>query len=105
MQPAERAELIGALLLQAQAAHGAYEATELNGVYDQQWPQWYAAYAVEHGLGSLLGHDVTADALAEFLASSYDDFERSDPKPSDSWAGYIARRMAAEAVSGMSSER
>jgi hypothetical protein len=96
MEPADPADLIEALLLQAQQAHGRYEATELNGVYDQEWPEWYAAYALEHKLGSLLGHDVRVDALAEFLASSYADFEQADPKPSDSWAGYIARRMVAE---------
>jgi hypothetical protein len=29
------------------AAHGVYEEGELNGVYDQNWPAWYAAYLVE----------------------------------------------------------
>jgi hypothetical protein len=32
------------LLTEAAAAHGAYEAEELDGVYDEGWPQWYAAH-------------------------------------------------------------
>lgn len=96
MEAADRVEAIRALLLQAKEAHGTYESTELNGVYDQEWASWYAGYAVENGMGSLLGHDVTVAALAEFLASSYAAFEQSDSKRSEPWAGYIARRMAVE---------
>jgi hypothetical protein len=93
---ADRVDAIEELLAQAERAHGEYESTELNGVYDQQWPQWYAAYAVEHGIGAILGHDVTAEQLGTFLAGSYADFEQADPKPSDPWGRYIARRAAAE---------
>jgi hypothetical protein len=92
----DRVDAIEALLGKAEEAHGTYEKTELNGVYDQQWPQWYAAYAVEHGIGPMLGHDVSADQLGAFLASSYAEFEQDDPKPSDPWARYVARRIAAE---------
>ena len=35
------------LLRQAAAAHGAYEADELGGVYDERWPEWYAAHMSE----------------------------------------------------------
>jgi hypothetical protein len=31
-------------LNQAATAHGVHEATELAGVYDEQWPEWYAAH-------------------------------------------------------------
>jgi hypothetical protein len=93
----DRIEAIQRLLEETEAAHGAFEATELNGVYDQDWPRWYAAYAVEHGAGELLGHDIAADQLAAFLAASYADFERVDPKPTEPWAAYAARRMLAEA--------
>ena len=44
-------EAIDALLVRAAAAHGEFEETELQGVYDQAWPRWYATYAVEHGIG------------------------------------------------------
>ena len=93
---ADRVDAVRALLIRAQEAHGRYEATELKGVYDQEWPRWYATFAVEHGIGTLLGHDVTADDLAGLLASSYSDFERMDPKPSEPWADYVARRIATE---------
>jgi hypothetical protein len=89
-------EAISALLLQAQAAHGIYEGTELNGVYDQDWPRWYAAFAIEHGIGALVGQDVTTDQLAAFLATSNAEFQATEPKPAESWAAYTARRIAAE---------
>ena len=91
----DRAEAVAALLVQAEGAHGAYEATELNGVYDKEWPTWYAGYLVQHGLGDLLGHEVTTDRVAEFLASKYAEFEETDPKPRQPWPAYIASRMVA----------
>jgi hypothetical protein len=73
-----------------------YETTELNGVYDEDWPRWYAAYAVDHGIGSLLGRDVSADELAQSLTASWDELQRAHPRPTDPWTTYIARRLAAE---------
>lgn len=32
------------LLLAAAKAHGVHEEQDLGGVYDQQWPEWYAAH-------------------------------------------------------------
>lgn len=37
-------ELIVELLRDAAAAHGIHEAEDLDGVYDEQWPEWYAAH-------------------------------------------------------------
>ena len=91
-----RIEALTALLAEAGAAHGRFEETELEGVYDQEWPLWYAAYAVEHGIGVLVGRAVTAPELARFLASSNAEFERIEPKPNEPWAAYTARRIAAE---------
>jgi hypothetical protein len=31
-------------LKRAADAHGVHEATELGGVRDEQWPEWYAAH-------------------------------------------------------------
>ena len=93
---ADRTQAIQALLVQAERAHGTYEATELNGVYDQDWPRWYAAYAVEHGIGALVGVEVTSDRLAAFLADTNVDFERLEPKPDEPWSAYTARRIATE---------
>jgi hypothetical protein len=85
-----------ALLNQTEAAHGVYETTELNGVYDQEWPTWYAAYALDHGLGELLGRPVTALEVEQVLASSWAELQTSNwtSTPAESWAAYTARRMA-----------
>lgn len=93
---ADRAEALNNLLVQAEEAHGVYEATALNGVYDQDWPRWYAAFAIEHGIGTLVGQEVTADQVAAFLASSNAEFQRTERKPAEPWAAYTARRIAAE---------
>ena len=92
----ERVDQINALLVRTGEAHGRYEETELNGVYDQEWPRWYAAYAVEHGIGEVLGHPVTTDQLAAFLESSNRDLERIEAELREPWATYTARRIAAE---------
>jgi len=90
------ADAVSALLAETETAHGVYETRELGGVYDQDWARWYALYAVEHGLGGLLGHDVPADRVAAFLARAFDDFKTADPKPTSSWAPWMARRIRAE---------
>jgi hypothetical protein len=37
-------EILLDALTQAAKAHGVHEAEELGGVYDEQWPQWYAEH-------------------------------------------------------------
>ncbi len=90
----DRTGALEALLADTEAAHGAYETAELNGVYDSAWAQWYADYAVGHGVAGLLGRAVTPDELARLLAATWDEFERADPKPSDGWQAFAARRLA-----------
>jgi hypothetical protein len=84
------------LLAHSEKAHAAYEATELKGVYDQDWPRWYAAYAVEHGIGKLLGREVTTDELSRFLANSWDETKRSGRRPTEPWVAYTARQIVSE---------
>ncbi len=95
MQP-DRVAAIRTLLGTAEEAHGAYEAAELGGVYDREWAQWYAAYAVEHGIGPMLGRDIRADELGVFLTTAYAEFEAADPRPVEGWAEYVARRLVTE---------
>lgn len=85
-----------ALLVQTETAHGEFEEAELKGVYDQDWPRWYAAYAVEHGIRTLVGHAITVEQLAEFLASTNAEFAQTGPEPREPWAIYMARRITAE---------
>jgi hypothetical protein len=87
-------DAIRALLVETEEAHGRYETTELGGVYDQDWPRWYAAYAVEHGIGVLVGHEVTADRLASFLAATNLEFQEA--KSGEAWAAWTARRAATD---------
>ena len=92
----DRISAITALLGETGAAHGVHEETVLHGVYDKEWAVWYAAYAVDHGIGALIGHALTADELARFLARTNVDFESTQPNPTDTWAAYTARRVATE---------
>lgn len=41
------------LLTRAATAHGVHEKEVLGGIYDEHWPQWYAAHmsAALHDLG------------------------------------------------------
>ena len=92
----DRIAPLEALLGEAETAHGAYETTELNGVYDQEWPRWYAAYAVDHGIGEIVGRPVGADELAALLTASWSELQQTDPRPSEPWATVVAGRLAAE---------
>ena len=92
----DRIAEITALLGEASAAHGIYEETVLNGVYHKEWADWYAAYAVDHGIGDLIGHAIAAEDLAPFLVATNVDLEQAEPKPTGSWAAYTAGRIAAE---------
>lgn len=89
-------ERLTELLNEAQRAHGSYEATELKGVFDEAWPQWYGAYAVDHGLSDILGREVTADSAGDHLGRAYAEYESADPKPDATWAEYIAERWPAD---------
>jgi hypothetical protein len=93
---AGRSAAVAALLRDAEQAHAVYEADVLNGVYDEAWPRWYATYAVEHGLGEIIGRDVGVDALTTFLTESYAEFAAADPKSAEPWADHIGTRIAAE---------
>jgi hypothetical protein len=91
-----RVAAVAALLAETEAAHGQYETTELNGVYDAEWPRWYAGYAVDHGIGAILGRSISADELAQALGTAWAEYERSEPRPAESWTAFIARRLAGE---------
>ena len=94
--PDDRATAVEALLVRTAQAHGVFEESELQGVYDQEWPRWYATYAVEHGMGALIGGGITIDRLAEFLATSNVEYEKTAPELREPWATYTARRITAD---------
>jgi ketosteroid isomerase-like protein len=85
---------IAALLSETGAAHGVYEEGELNGVYDQNWPAWYAAYLVEHGLGDLMGGSVTIEQISQLLKQYDQDYRHEQPR--ESWPAYYAHRLVVQ---------
>jgi hypothetical protein len=85
---------IAALLSETGAAHGVYEEGELNGVYDQNWPAWYAAYLVAHGLSSLAGVALVVDQLSPLLKQYDQDYRHEQPR--EGWPAYYARRLVVQ---------
>jgi hypothetical protein len=92
----DRIAALEALLGETEAAHGAYETTELNGVYDQEWPRWYAAYAVEHGIGAIVGRELSVDDLATLLTASWSELQQTGTRPPEPWTTFVARRLASQ---------
>ena len=86
---------LAALLRRAGAAHGEYETSELGGVYDREWPSWYARYLVAHDIGDQLGRAIDAAALAELLVRC--DQEHRQENPAMAWPEDYARRLLATA--------
>src|SRR6266540_5047880 len=87
-------QLIAALLSETGAAHGVYEAGELNGVYDQNWPAWYAAYLVQHGLSDLVGSVATTEQVSQLLKQYDDDYKQE--RMGEGWPTFYARRFVAQ---------
>ena len=92
---ASREAEISSLLGQTGAAHEVYERDELNGQYDADWPRWYAAYLLEHGLPALLGktgnHETLKRPLDQVLMEA-DAKHRADA-PGENWRDYYARYL------------
>jgi len=84
-------------LERAAAAHGVHEAEELGGVYDEEWPSWYAA----HMAGTLAGHGIGADALRvalERAAAAHAEHEQSTGTKDSDWPRWYAAHMTPSLV-------
>ena len=92
----DRARAVEQLLVETEAAHAVYEKSELSGVYDEQWPAWYAHYAVDHGLGETLGEPVEAGDVAAYFSRAWDEYRALDPKPAEGWSTWTSKRIATE---------
>lgn len=88
-----RITAITALLRQAGQAHHHYEQTVLKGVYDQDWPDWYARYALDQGLAVYLQQSPTVEALREVLNVSYQAYQATHSR--QPWADYTAQHLLA----------
>jgi hypothetical protein len=84
---------IAKLLAEAGTAHHQYEQTVLKGVYDQEWPAWYAGYILERGLNSMLRRPVNRDTLSQFLLQSNEMRQKQVPEPG--WVEYTAHDIVA----------
>ena len=84
MDKQSREELVKALQA-ASAAHHDFEVNALQGIHDEQWPGWYAAYVLGR-----LGDFVTPTTLAGWLSAA----PASNDWPS-STADYIEERLGA----------
>lgn len=84
---------IRVLLTQTEEAHGEYESRELKGVYDQNWPHWYANYIISIGLPNILQREVGAEVLNGFLANSFEEFKKDNRGLG--WEDYTAREIFA----------
>jgi hypothetical protein len=86
---------IAALLREAETAHGAYETNVLGGVYDEEWPAWYAAYLLDHGLSDYLpgAESLDVDNLTARLARLSADYDRG--KQSSPWPDVYAQGIVA----------
>lgn len=82
---------IEALLIQAERAHGQYERSVLNGVYDQNWADWYAQYAIEYDIEKYLNRQLSTKQLSQFLSQSYDQYQAEQSQ--QVWATYTAERL------------
>jgi hypothetical protein len=76
VEPSLHHEVVGVLINTAKAHHDA------TGGPNPQWAEWYAEHAVDD-LNRLLGSDMTAIELAEWLALA--DLRYREENPEESW--------------------
>jgi hypothetical protein len=88
-------QAVAALLREAETAHVAYETNVLGGVFDEDWPAWYATYLLDHGLGARLpgGESLDVATLTSMLARLATDYQRGEQAsfwPDDYARGIVA---------------
>lgn len=78
---------------EAKSEHIVYERDLLNGVWDEAWPAWYAAYLVEHGILRVVELDAQnpKEDLARLLAEA--DRLHQQEAPQEEWPGFYARYL------------
>jgi hypothetical protein len=91
MMVENRTDEITALFARAGAAHHIYEQEVLNGVYHEDWFGWYAEYVIEHGIGALLGRDITVDEMIAFFKRISAEHKASGS--AEAWTSYYARAL------------
>lgn len=82
----DRQSRLADLLADAASAHHAYE-VEL-GRADPGWPEWYARWLVEHGLGELMAPAPDVATLEHALVTAEKEYEEQDPD--EPWEAFYA---------------
>jgi hypothetical protein len=85
---------VESLLIQAEQAHGQYEQTTLNGIYDQDWATWYAKYAIDQGIEQVLSRSFSGEQLSQFLSQNYEQYKAQQSQ--QTWAAYTAQKLMEE---------
>lgn len=80
------------LLQRTGSAHGEYETTELNGVYDDAWADWYADWAIGKGLNNFLGTSFSTAEFSRVLTDLNEELKKATTE--EGWAQFTARRLA-----------
>jgi hypothetical protein len=73
MQPIT--DRVESLVSQTEQAHGQFEQTILNGIYDRDWAIWYANDAIDRGIEKVLNRSISGERLSQFLSQSYDRYK------------------------------
>lgn len=92
MNETQRATELARQLKATADAHFVYETSELNGVYDEQWSDWYAAYLLAHAWDANFARVWTQSDLAHALRE-YHAAHRS-AAPDTAWIEFYAARFA-----------
>ncbi len=85
---------VESLLMQTEQAHGQYEQTILNGIYDRDWTIWYANYAIDQGIEKVLNRAISGERLSQFLSQSYERYKAEQSQKT--WAAYTTQKLVEE---------
>lgn len=92
MQPIT--DRVESLWMQTEQAHGQYEQTILNGIYDRDWAIWYANDAIDRGIEKVLTRAISGERLSQFLSQSYERYKAEQSQKT--WAAYTAQKLVEE---------
>jgi hypothetical protein len=85
---------VESLLTQTEQAHGQFEQTILNGIYDRDWTIWYANDAIDRGIEKVLNRAISGEQLSQFLSQSYELYKAEQSQKT--WAADTAQKLVEE---------
>ena len=90
-----RVKKLSQLLEEAHTERAVYEKDVLQGVWDEQWPTWYADYLFAHGILDMGIFDSQSREPQEGLALLLAEADRAHQRtsPQTNWPDFYARYM------------